>query len=320
MKNGKKRVLIAIDGSVQSLNAAEYVSGIMPPDKTGVVLYHVDSEIMDLYFDVEDKPDTEALEKASYKDWFAMRKKHIETRLEKTRNQFIEKGFSGKDVEIITREITIGVTRDIIEESRRGYDLLVVGKTGTRCITGIPTGSVTAKLVSKVFHIPLVVVEGRPDTRQILAGYDGSQGSIDALKGLASLINGDKQIMLCHVVRSMNLLAGDFDFSSNSFDQAYCPEFEIIRVMNQKTAIEKSIKKQKDWLISAGIPENNVQTCLVEGYDSRSLALVEKAKKEGYGTLVLGRRGHSVVLEFFIGRVGRKVIQMSDSMAVWIMN
>ena len=72
-----------------------------------------------------------------------MRKKNMATRLEKIRDMFIEKGFPGKDVEIIIREIEIGVTRDIIEESRRGYDLLVVGKTGVRCVTG--TGDARAR-------------------------------------------------------------------------------------------------------------------------------------------------------------------------------
>ncbi len=320
MSDDKKRVLIGIDGSVQSMNAAGYISGIMPPDKTRVVLYHVDAEVMDLYFDVEDKPDRIDVEKASYSDWIAMRKKNMATRLEKIRDMFIEKGFPGKDVEVIVREIEIGVTRDIIEESRKDYDILVVGKTGVRCVTGITTGSVTGKLISKVFHIPMIVVEGRPETNQILAGFDASKGSISAVRGALGFTGPGKQYNICHVIRSMNMLAGDFDVFSASMDQAYYPEFDVQRVIHQKKAIEKAMKVEKDWMISQGVPAASVQTTIMEGYMSRSQALTEKARKEGYGTLVLGRRGHSAVLEFFMGRVGRKVIQMCDTMAVWIMN
>ena len=320
MSNNKKRVLIGIDGSVQSFNAAAYISGIMPPDKTQVVLYHVDAEIMDLYFDVEDKPDMASIEKASYKDWMAMRKKNMGERIEKTRSLFIDRGFPGKDVEIITREIEIGVTRDIIEESRRNYDLLVVGKTGTRSVTGITTGSVTGKLISKVFHIPVVVVEGRPETTQLLAGFDGSTGSVSAIRNMVSLSVLDKQITICHVIRSMNLMAGDFDVFSTTLDPGYYPEFDIKRIEHQKKTINQAMQSEKEWLVARGIPAARIQTCIMEGYMSRSQGLVEKARKEGFGSIVLGRRGHSAVLEFFIGRVGKKVIQMSDSMAVWIMN
>lgn len=321
MNTGKKRVLIGIDGSIQSLNAATYVSGIMPPDKTEVVLYYVDADVMDLYFDINDKPDVQNLEKASYKEWMAMRKKNMHTRLEKTRELFTSKGFPEDSVMYISRELSIGITRDIIEESRKGYDLLVVGKTGTRCVTGIPMGSVTGKLISRIFHIPIVVVEGRPDTEKILVGFDDSKGATDALKGLVSMVDGNKQITLCHVIRSMGLMDGDFDLFSISLDQPYdFPEFEAQRIKNQKKKIEKAMELQRQWMINEGVPGDKVTTSILEGYMSRAQALVETSRKKGYGTLVLGRRGHSAVMEFFIGRVGRKVIQMSDTMAVWIMN
>jgi len=320
MGDKKNRILIGIDGSVQSFNAAAYISGIMAPENTKIVLYHVDAEVMDLYFDVEDKPEKLEMDKASYTDWIAMRKKNMTSRLEKTRNMFIEKGFAGKDIEIITREIEVGVTRDIIEESRRDYDLLVVGKTGVRCVTGITTGSVTGKLISKIFHIPMVVVEGRPEISRFLTGFDGSKGSISAIRSMYKYTTPSKQFTICHVIRSMNMLAGDFDVFSSSIDKGFYPEFDVQRVMHQKKTIELAMNIEKDWLISQGVPSSNVQTAVMEGYMSRSQALIEKAKKEGYGSLVLGRRGHSAVLEFFMGRVGRKVIQMSDSMAVWIMN
>jgi nucleotide-binding universal stress UspA family protein len=321
MNKSIKRVLIGIDGSIQSMNAASYASEILPPDKTEVVLFYVDADIMDLYFDIEDKPDVSELEKASYKDWMAMRKKNMDMRLEKTRELFCAKGFPEDRVTYIRRELSIGVTRDIIAESQKGYDLLVVGKTGTRCVTGIPMGSVAGKLVSRVFHIPMVVVEGRPDTSRILAGFDDSKGAVDAVKGLVSFVGGTKTIMLCHVIRSLGLLgAGEYDLFPPTMNASGYEELETRRVESQKQKIEKAMERQKAWMISAGVPLGQVETCTLEGYISRSQALVEKARKQGYGTLVLGRRGHSAVLEFFIGRVGRKVIEMCDSMAVWIMN
>lgn len=321
MGDKKKRVLICIDGSVQSMNAAGYISGVMPADKTKVVLFHVDAEVMDLYFDLDDKPDKLDIEKASYSDWLAMRKKNMATRLDKIRDMFIEKGFPGKDVEIIVKEIETGVTRDIIEESNKGYDILVAGKTGVRCITGITTGSVAGKLISKVFHIPMIVVEGRPETNHVLAGFDASKGAISAMRGALGFTGPDKKFDICHVIRSMNLLSWDFDILPTSLDQGqHYPEFDVQRVMRQRKAIEKAMDEEKKWMVSQGVSMTNLKSTILEGYTSRAQALTEKARKEGYGTLVLGRRGHSAVVEFFMGRVGRKAIQLCDTMAVWIMN
>ncbi|MBU1171767.1 MAG: universal stress protein [Proteobacteria bacterium] len=320
MNTEKKRVLIGIDGSIQSLNAASYISEILPPERTRVVLFYVDAEILDLYFDIEDKPTMTDLEKASCKEWMDMRTKNMSARLEKTKDIFLAKGFPKDHVTYIRRELAIGVTRDIIEESHKGYDLLVVGKTGTRCVTGIPMGSVTGKLISRVFHLPVVVVEGRPSTEKILVGFDNSKGSIHAANNVISFVRGTHKIMLCHVIRSMDPLNdGEFDLFSSSMNSGF-PEFELQRINKQKLKLEKAMTLQKEAMEKAGIPVGHVETCTLEGYMSRAQGLIEKSRKEGYGSLVLGRRGHSTVLEFFIGRVGRKVVEMSDSLAVWIMN
>lgn len=321
MGSEKKRILIGIDGSVQSVNAASYISDMMPPDKTQVVLFNVDSDIRDLYLDISDKPGTDELAETAYIEWLDLRKKNIESRLEKTVEIFTGKGFPSDQVIAESREISIGVTRDLIEESRKGYDLLVVGKTGTRCEAGISMGSVTSKLTSKVFHIPMIVVEGRPDTNKILVGFDDSKGAISSVQGLINFVNGTKSITLCHVIRSLGLMGGgEFDLFSPSVDTCGYKEFESVRIENQKVKMAGAMADQKELLINAGVPRECVNTMILEGYMSRSQALVKKARKDGYGSIVLGRRGNSSVMEFFIGRVSRKVVDMSESMAVWIMN
>ena len=320
MNDTKKRILIAIDGSVQSYNGASYISEMMPPAETAVVLYHVQADFKDLYFDMEEKPHDVTMDEAAYQEWGSVRRKTMMTRLEKIRAMFLEKGFGEDAIDIVSREMEIGVTRDIIKESQRGYDLLVVGKTGARSVTGVMTGSVTGKLISRVNHLPMVVVEGRPETDHILIGFDGSKGSIAAVQAVHYLVGPDKTYSMANVIRSLNLLTGEFDMFASSMDEFRFPDIDTRRVENQKKSIQKHMTQEKGRLLSLGVPESQVHTFILEGYASRSQALVEKARKEGYGTLVLGRRGHSAVMEFFMGRVGRKVIHMSDTLAVWIVN
>jgi nucleotide-binding universal stress UspA family protein len=68
-----------------------------------------------------------------------------------------------------------------------------------------------------------------------------------------------------------------------------------------------------------GIEPDRVTTRVVTGVKSRAAAVVEEAKKGGYGTIVVGRRGLSKVEEFVMGRVSNKVLQLAKQAAIWVM-
>jgi len=71
-------------------------------------------------------------------------------------------------------------------------------------------------------------------------------------------------------------------------------------------------------LINAGFKANRVSTQMATKAISRAGEIADKAKLENFGTIVMGRRGHSSVRDFFIGRVTNKVIQMARDRTVWV--
>jgi nucleotide-binding universal stress UspA family protein len=71
-------------------------------------------------------------------------------------------------------------------------------------------------------------------------------------------------------------------------------------------------------LLNAGFKAAQERTKIVKGVTSRAASLIEEAKTNVYGTLVVGRTGVSQVDEFNIGRVSNKVIHHAENMAVWI--
>ena len=71
-------------------------------------------------------------------------------------------------------------------------------------------------------------------------------------------------------------------------------------------------------LIRAGFIPGRVTTKLITKVGSRARAIIEEAEQGGYGTIVMGRRGMSVIEEFFMGRVSNKVIHLAKEKAVWI--
>ncbi len=68
----------------------------------------------------------------------------------------------------------------------------------------------------------------------------------------------------------------------------------------------------------AGFNSNHITTRMVTGVSSRAGVIIVEALKDGYGTIVVGRRGFSHVEEFFMGRVSNKVVQMTREIAVWV--
>ena len=48
---GKKRFLIAVDGSPESKGVIQYATGMLRPDATEVVLFHVMNRVPEAYWD-----------------------------------------------------------------------------------------------------------------------------------------------------------------------------------------------------------------------------------------------------------------------------
>jgi len=76
----------------------------------------------------------------------------------------------------------------------------------------------------------------------------------------------------------------------------------------------------KNRMVAAGVSPERIQTELLTGVASRSGAIYEAAKRGGFGTIVVGRRGLSRIQEFYMGRVGNKVMQMAREMAIWVVS
>jgi nucleotide-binding universal stress UspA family protein len=58
----------------------------------------------------------------------------------------------------------------------------------------------------------------------------------------------------------------------------------------------------------------------VDGSRSVAADILEEARSNSFGTIVLGRKGHSGVKEYFMGSTTSKVLQDSGGMAVWVVH
>ena len=68
----------------------------------------------------------------------------------------------------------------------------------------------------------------------------------------------------------------------------------------------------------AGIPEDRIETRLIQGAQSRAGALLDKARAAKCDTIVMGRKGVSDVENFDLGRIPRKIIYASRKFTIWL--
>lgn len=318
MANSTNKILIALDGSSQSINAARYVSRAIPPENAKIVLFSVRTKAPDSFWDFDDDPELTA-QQPMLKMWYEKQKEILDRTMDAVRKMFVEAGYPEDSVTVKVQDRQVGIARDILKESYNGYTAIVLGRTGMSSNIGVPIGSITSKLMPKIHHATLIMVDETPETEKFLIGFDGSHGAKKAVSCAKSLLrNSDKRIHICHVLRSMNLLQGSYDLFQFNYDQAYFPKEESVRLQTVEKKLEPEINIARQKLIEAGIPANRIDSKMMLGFQSRATSIYNEAEKNGFGTIIIGRRGISVVEEFFMGRVARKITQMAKNHAVWI--
>ncbi len=306
----KRKILAAMDGSSQAMDAVGYISRIFPAQNTQVVLIHVSAEVPESFLDLRRDPGFRS--HALYiSDWAAQMKNNIEEFMGGAKKILTDAGFPSGAVNIKIRSKKVGIARDILKESYEGYDLVVAGRTGVSRIKDVMMGSVANKLVGRIPHIPVVAVGGCPDSKKILIGFDGSEGAMKAVDSIGKLMGDtDCEVTLCHVIRPMGIHLGIMAFF-NSEQEAEWIETNIKEIEPTLTDAENRLK-------NAGFSAGQISKEIFTKKLSRAALITHKAEEEGYGTIVVGRRGLTLVEEFIMGRVSTKILNMADRAAVWV--
>ncbi len=169
--------------------------------------------------------------------------------------------------------------------------------------------SVATKLIEKLTFLPLVLVGSAPAGNKILLAYDDSEGAMRSVDFVGSFMGGQVyRVGLLHVVRG-----NGHDYQE--YQHIFSPEKHTEYTRKMMLA---SMDEAKQKLIDSGFKPSKVSTKLKKGVHSRARAIATEAKEAGYGTIIMGRRGHSRVQDFFIGRVTNKVIHMARDRTIWI--
>jgi nucleotide-binding universal stress UspA family protein len=298
VKGIQRKILVAVDGSEGALAAVRYVSKTPSFEDMNVVLFAVYGKIPEYYWDLE-KEGSPAWRITEVKAWEVGQKRTIQEYMEKARKILWRAGFSKESVEVKIHEREKGFARDILREAKRGYSAVVVGRKGMSKLRGLGLGSVSTKLLEKINFTALVVVGGNPQPGAVLLALDGSENSMRTVDYVGAMLGGSHfEVELIHVVRGGK-------------------EEYLMEAQERMVAVFVEAKSR---LMKSGFESNQINNKMIMGVASRAGAIVEEAKRGGYGTIVVGRRGLSKVQDFFMGRVSNKVVQLGKREAVWVVS
>ena len=307
-----KRVLVAVDGSPQSLDAVSYVAQNFSKGDLRVNLMHVLSTEPEPFQDMEKEGLFSRKMRTKRAEWMRQEKESAQEFLEESRDIFLKANLREGNVGLILQERQVGIARDIIAESSKGYDALVIGRQGSSKFRDIFLGSVAYKIVQAVRDIPVWLVGADVKSRKILIAVDGSENSRKAVDYVATFAaaNG-AEVTLFNAVREFRLAMLDISTPGGE-------EIEKKILAELEKDVQRMFASYTRRLERAGVVARAISSKYTLQSPSRAGDILQLAKEGEFGTIVMGRRGLSSVHEFPLGRVTTKVLNRADHFALWI--
>ena len=154
----KKKILIAIDDSENAMRAVEFVSTTFTPG-LDVTLFSVLPDTMAIC--EMNSPELVPYFQAQQESFCLLedqKGKLMGNALEKAKNLLIGAGFEAKAISIIANPKKLGVARDIVEEARKDYTMIVMGRRGLSGIKEFLMGSVSQKVLHLTKNASVLLV------------------------------------------------------------------------------------------------------------------------------------------------------------------
>jgi nucleotide-binding universal stress UspA family protein len=172
-------------------------------------------------------------------------------------------------------------------------------------------GSTALKLLNGITALPLIFAGSKPDNPRVLLAFDGSKNAFRAVDfACATLTPGYHSVLLVSVLRTYL----EDELRENG-DKAFKDLLELpLEPMTEK--MNQAVAR----FHACGFSHEGIQSRIVSNGSSRAGTIVDLAASEDFGTIIAGRKGHSMVRDFALGRVSQKILQLSPGYAVWLIN
>jgi len=307
----EKRILIALDGSTHSFDATMYVARHWASTKPKITLMHVMRALPEIFWDLQQQAVFKQKLKERHREWVNYTKQTAEEFLAKAKKILTDANIPERTVSVNLQQAQKGVARDLITESKNGYDAVVLGRRGLSSLQAPFLGSVSTKVIERAHDVAVWLVGGYPQASNILLAVDGSEHAASAVHYVGGFAaRSVAKITLFHVIRALE----------PAFQELFSIHAQEVNAFMEQLGAETQamFKRYRDILINHGIQDDRISSKNVTQASSRAASILDEARSAGYGTVVMGRRGLSRVYGFLTGRVTNKVLHQGEGLAFWI--
>jgi len=312
----RKKLLVALDRSKQSMDAACFITQILPAEKLEITLFMVFNKLPEVYWDLMRNANSGLDEGVSpIMIGVYEREKTAEEFMKQTRKLVLDSGVSPESVTVNIHDKKLGIARDILAEAERGdYRAVVIGRTGRSKVKDFVFGNVTHKVVQQIGDVPVWIIGGTPKPGRILVALDSSNAALRVIDYVGEVLAGsDFDITLFHAARELGAYC---DETETKIDTSH--EEAWLRVVEEKMGV--IFVEAVTRLVKAGIDRNQISIKIEPKVASRAAAIINEAQKGNYGTIFAGRRGLSQENKLMLGRVTYKLIHNAREMALCIVD
>jgi nucleotide-binding universal stress UspA family protein len=307
-----KKILVAVDGSSQSLNVVNYVVQSFPPGELEVNLIYVMPTAPEALWDFETTGFFKKMTEKKHEEYLRQSEEAARLFLDEAKNLLYRAGVAKDKVRTIIHPLQVGIARDIIAESSRGYDAVVVGRRGLSKFEDIYLGSVSYKIVQATVNNPVWVIGDCINSRKMLLAVDNSDNSLKAVEYAGAFASATgAEVTLFNAVREFSLELLDI-----STPRAADIEATILEELERD--VQDMFAAYQRRLEDAGVEASRISSKYTLRSRSRAEDILETAREGEFGTIVMGRRGLSRVHDFPLGRVTTKVLHRAALFALWI--
>lgn len=311
MNRQSKMIIVAVDGSEDALEALAYLDLIYrPKHKLEVQILYILPSLPPILVADQDRQTKMRLLNIENKNL-----QMADRIVSEAKDILLKKGFLEEHIKGVYRKKQIGTARDICNfAGDKGADALIVARRGRSRLDAFLSGEISSKILDYCLTCPVWVVEGAVTSKKVLIAMDSSENGIRAADHAGYMLaRTDCHITLFHSKRHLRR------FVPQEVIEA-APELEELWRNKAGEHIGPYIEKGKDLLIQAGLREEQIGTKVVDGSISAAADILKEARSNNFGTIVLGRKGHSSVKEYLMGSTTSKVLRDSGGLAVWVVH
>ena len=306
-----KKILIAVDDSLQSKNAVRYVTRLSARlENLNIVLFNAQPMVSQFLVD-------EAKKKVdSQRELKAVMERNAITSQKLLDNYRLLMGQEGVDesrIQTVIQPRKLDIAKDIIEYAQAGrFDALVIGRRGISSVQELFMGSVSSNITQNSNIIPVWIIGGDVAPAKFLVAVDGSEYSLRAIDHLAFALSDAVGISLTflHVRPKLK------DYCEVDFEATQAETLEDLIRKGDKACIDNFYTIALKKLNEFDLGEDRIQTRTVTGLANIGAAILKEVQTGNYDTVVMGRSG--VNKSFFTGSVTSTVLNKISKGAVWL--